>query len=115
MGTPDDLHGCWIHSHEEDAGGELVFRRPAYPFPRARGRAELELLPDGTYVERYPGPVDVPVEAAGRWRLEDDRLTLSPGPGAEAGAGVAPRSSTITSRDGDRLTLRPLETTKGAS
>jgi hypothetical protein len=110
VGSPDDpLEGCWVHSHEEDAGGETVFRRPDHPFPRARGRAELELRPDGTYVERYPGPVDVPEEATGRWLLEDDRLTLHPD------AGGPPRASTITSRGGDRLTLRPLETTKGAS
>jgi hypothetical protein len=111
VGSRDDLlHGCWVHSHEEDARGEMVFRRPEYPFPRARGRTELELRPDGTYVERFPGPVDVPEEATGRWQLKRDRLTLRPD---ERGA---ERSSTITSQERDRLTLRHWqETTKGAT
>jgi hypothetical protein len=102
MGLREDLlHGSWIHSHEEDRGGEMVFRRPTYPFPLARGRNEIELDPDGTYVESFPGPVDVPEEATGRWRLEEDRLILRPDQGG------AERSSRIISREGDRLTLRP--------
>jgi hypothetical protein len=94
------LRGCWVHSYEEDAGSETVFRRPTYPFPMSRGRKEIELHSDGTYVERFPGPVDVPVEAGGRWRLEEDRLTLRPDDGG------AERSSSITALDADRLTLR---------
>jgi hypothetical protein len=70
------LHGRWVHSHEEDSGGEMVFRRPDHEFPRARGRRSFELRPDGTYADRSPGPVDVPVESTGSWSLDGDRLTV---------------------------------------
>jgi hypothetical protein len=96
----DLLHGCWVYSYEEDRDEEMVFRRPTYPFPMARGRRAIELRPDGTYVESFPGPVDVPEQAKGRWRLEDDRVLLRPDEdGAE-------RSWRITSREADRLTVR---------
>jgi hypothetical protein len=72
----DELHGRWVHSHEEDDDSVMVFRRPDHGFPRSRGRQSIELRPDGSYTERSPGPVDVPVETTGRWRLAGDRLEL---------------------------------------
>jgi hypothetical protein len=72
----DLLHGRWVHSHEEDSAGEMVFRRPDHPFPRSRGRTSFELNPDGSYVESSPGPVDVPEQSRGEWALDGDRLVL---------------------------------------
>lgn len=72
------LHGRWVHSHEEDSEEEAVFRPAAHPMPPSRGRRALDLRPDGSYVETYPGPVDVPEEAGGRWSLEGERLLLRP-------------------------------------
>lgn len=72
----DALHGHWVHSHEEDSDDEMVFRPAGHPFPPARGRMGFELRADGTYVERSPGPVDVPVAAIGSWSLDGDRLSL---------------------------------------
>ncbi len=72
----DALHGRWVHSHEEDTNGEMVFRPATHPLPPSRGRTSFELLPGGAYVESSPGPVDVPEEARGSWSLEGDRLVL---------------------------------------
>ena len=76
--SKESLYGHWAHSHEEDTESETVFRPATHAFPPARGRTTLELRPDGTYLERYPGPVDVPEESSGRWSLEADRLALDP-------------------------------------
>ena len=54
----------------------MVFRPASHSFPPSRGRTSFELRPDGTYLERSPGPVDVPEESEGAWSLEGDRLVL---------------------------------------
>jgi len=99
-GREELLHGRWVHAHEEDSNGEMVFRRAGQPMPRSRGRTSLELLPDGSYVERTPGPVDVPEESRGSWALEGDRLIL----GADGdGPGHAWE---LVALGGDRFTVR---------
>ena len=90
----------WVHSHEEDTDDEMVFRPEGYDFPRSRGRTSFELLPDGTYTESSPGPVDLPEESTGSWSLDEDRLVLG-AEGARAG-----HAWEITAADGDRLTVR---------
>ena len=72
----DALQGHWVHSHEEDSGSEMVFRPASHPLPPSRGRTAFELRPDGSYVERSPGPVDAPKESSGEWALEGDQLAL---------------------------------------
>jgi len=54
----------------------MVFRPASHPLPPSRGRTSFELRPDGTYLERSPGPVDVPEESEGSWSLDGDRLVL---------------------------------------
>jgi hypothetical protein len=94
------LEGRWVHSHEEDTEGEMVFRPPTHPFPPSRGRMSFELRGDGTYLERSPGPVDVPEESSGSWSLDGDRLVL----GAEGDrSGHAFRLAAV---DEDRLVVR---------
>ena len=95
---PNALAGRWIHSHEEDSEDELVYRRPDYAFPPARGRESLELARDGELVERGPGPTDVPVEQPGRWELRGDTLVLR----SRAGD----RELGVVSVEADRLVLR---------
>jgi hypothetical protein len=74
----------WLHAPEESSADELVFRPEGYPLPLARGRLTLELGPDGSFVARAPGPVDVPVatdELRG-WvvaSVSSDRLVLRRG------------------------------------
>jgi len=96
----EELLGRWVHSHEEDGEGEMVFRPDTHDFPPSRGRTSVELRADGTYVERSPGPVDIPEESRGRWSLEDDRLVLE-------GEGERPGHVwELTAAEGDRLGVR---------
>jgi hypothetical protein len=94
------LQGRWVHSHEEDTDDEMVFRPADRPFPPSRGRTSFELRPDGTYVERSPGPVDVPEESEGSWSLEGDRLILG------AGGDRPGHAWEISSAESDRLTVK---------
>jgi len=96
----DCLQGRWVHSHEEDTADEMIFRRPDRPFPPSRGRASIDLAPDGSYRESSPGPVDVPEEHAGSWTLEGDRLVLG-------GDAAHPRHAwTIATVEPHRLVVR---------
>ena len=90
----------WVHANEEDTETEMVLRPADRPLPPARGRSSFEFHADGTYVESYPGPVDVPEESTGSWSLKGGRLVLE-------SKGAAPtRTWEITSTADDRLTLR---------
>jgi hypothetical protein len=92
--------GKWVHAHEEDTDGEMVFRPASHPLPPSRGRTSIELRSDGTYLESAPGPVDAPVESTGEWALEGDRLVL-------AGEGDRPGHAwEVAAADGDRLVVR---------
>lgn len=66
------LQRHWVHSHEEDTEGELVFRPEDYPFPPSRGRLGFDLKPDGTCVETAIGPADRPQEVPGTWELQGE-------------------------------------------
>src|SRR5262249_46362827 len=68
--TPENLHGRWLHSHEEDTGVEMVFRPASFKFPPSRGRMGFELRPDQSLVEIGIAPADGPQESAGRWELQ---------------------------------------------
>ncbi|MDQ4049340.1 MAG: copper resistance protein NlpE [Actinomycetota bacterium] len=94
------LYEHWVHSHEEDTDDEMVFRPASYPFPPSRGRTSFELRPDGTYLERSPGPVDLPEESTGSWSLEGNRLVL----GAEGDR--SGHAWEVTATDPDRLVVR---------
>ena len=83
-----------MHSHEEDEGDRVVLRRPAHPFPPARGRVRLTLQPGGEIEAQQPGPDDRPVAASGTWTP----TTLS----ADALGGELD----VESADGDTLVLR---------
>lgn len=102
MTSPDRLHKRWVHSHEEDRDDVAVFRPATFDLPPARGRRSIELRDDGSYVEAFPGPADVPQEAGGRWSLDGDRLALDPN-----GDRPAERWR-VVAVDEDRLRLRPL-------
>jgi len=96
---PGALHQRWVHSHEEDRGGEQVFRPASHAFPPSRGRRALDLRPDGTYVESAPGPTDRPEEAGGTWKLAGGALELS-------ASGGATQKLEVVSADPDRLVIR---------
>lgn len=103
MTSPDRLHKCWVHSYEEDRDDEAVFRPATFDLPPARGRRSIELRGDGSYVEAFPGPVDVPQETGGRWSLAGDELKLQPD-GGQAG-----ESWQVVIAEADRLSLRRVD------
>ena len=94
-----DLYGRWVHAREEDTDDGMIFRPAAHAFPPSRGRTSYDLRPDGTYVERSPGPVDAPVASAGHWCLAGERLVLT----AEGGPGAVWE---LVAVDADRLVVR---------
>lgn len=63
------LEGAWIHSHEEDTPGRLVFRPRTWRLPPSRGRRVLDLGPDGQLTSGGPDAVDRFVAGQGHWRL----------------------------------------------
>ena len=71
------LQGRWVHSHEEDSAGEMVFRPADHAFPPSRGRLGFELRADGGYAETAIGPTDRPEDVSGTWELEGDVLVIS--------------------------------------
>lgn len=101
-GTPPDITGSWLHSFEEDTETTAVYRPSGHPFrPARRPRRGLEFRPDGTFVERRPGPDDRLREVHGHWRRRGaDRVgvTFPQGRGA-------PFELTVLSRTADTLTI----------
>jgi hypothetical protein len=61
----------WVHSHEEDATGTMVFRPATHHFPPSRGRRSFELRADGTLVNKGIGPDDRSIVGGGSWTLND--------------------------------------------
>lgn len=79
-GAPNDIFGRWMHSFEEDEGDLTVYRPASYDFPRARGRAGIEIHPDGTFVELAIGRGDANEAVPGRWQMVGpDRLRTTGG------------------------------------
>ncbi|MET0271493.1 MAG: hypothetical protein ABW360_00735 [Phenylobacterium sp.] len=75
------LQQRWIHSHEEDAPGLMVFRPAGWQFPPSRGRKSFELRPGGDLVATAPGPTDRTGSANGRWNLRSDGVIELDEPG----------------------------------
>jgi hypothetical protein len=95
------LIGQWIHSHEEDASGQMVFRHPEYGFPPSRGRSEYRLDPGGMLLSTRPGPTDRRESALGSWSLEEGAtLLLQP-------AGQSPRRFQVVCVEPGKLVLTP--------
>jgi hypothetical protein len=59
----------WLHSREEDAGGEEVYRPEGFAFPPAFGRDGFEMRADGIFIQEDIGPADGIVRVRGRWTL----------------------------------------------
>lgn len=100
--SPDVLHQCWKHSHEEDTSTEMVFRPVDYAFPPSRGRMGFDLKPDGTYVDIGIAPADGPSRSPGTWQLQaGDTLVLQTNDPEKT-----QRQLRIVSADRDRLTIK---------
>lgn len=73
---PAQLVRQWVHSHEEDQGGQTVFRPASFSFPLSRGRTSLHLKADGSFIEGGPGPTDRPQTSKGKWEASGQTLIL---------------------------------------
>jgi hypothetical protein len=74
---PHALDQTWVHSHEEDRPGEMVFRPESYPLPPSRGRKSFQLAPGGLLRGTGPGPDDRTVASEGTWSMSGpDVLTM---------------------------------------
>jgi hypothetical protein len=71
------LIGRWVHSHEEDQGGRLVFRPAEFAFPPSRGRTALIFATGGGLQVEGPGPVDRKMTTSGHWSLQGNVLTTA--------------------------------------
>ncbi len=88
----------WVHSHEEDTGGSMVFRPASFNFPLSRGRRSLNLKKNGRLTESAPGPTDRSRSSSGTWKVDGQTLILKT-------PGQADRRYAIASAAGDRLVL----------
>jgi hypothetical protein len=70
-----DLQRCilghWIHSHEEDAQGVMVYRPANYSFPPSRGRMGFEFREGGELVYYGIGRADGAEQSSGSWVIEE--------------------------------------------
>lgn len=89
----------WVHSHEEDKGGEMVFRPASYAFPLSRGRRSLEFKAGGQLHRGGPGPDDRPTTSQGAWALDGKTLDLT-------GPGGSPEKFELASVTAEKLVLR---------
>jgi hypothetical protein len=98
-GAPD-ITGAWLHSFEEDTETTAVYRPSDHPFrPARRVRRGLEFRPDGTFVERHPGPDDRLRKRHGRWERQGPNrvaVTFPERPG---------RTITVVSRTAGKLVI----------
>jgi len=69
-----DLQSCilghWIHSHEEDAQGVMVYRPANYNFPPSRGRRGFDFREGGKLVFYGIGRADGSEQFSGNWVIE---------------------------------------------
>jgi hypothetical protein len=94
------LQRRWLHAHEEDTPGKMVFRPDTYALPPSRGRTGYEFQPGGQVERVGPGPTDRHSSTQGTWKIDSqDELTIDiPGAPTEV--------FTIGDLDTDRLILK---------
>ncbi|HVF91601.1 MAG TPA: hypothetical protein VNH22_16170 [Blastocatellia bacterium] len=92
-----------MHSWEEDASTEQVFRPESYDFKLSRRpRESFELKPDGTLILGEPSASDSLRESRGRWEIvEGDKLVFYSGAKTEA-----EKKMRIKSVSDDRLVVQ---------
>ena len=93
------LQRRWLHAHEEDTPGKIVFRPDTYALPPSRGRTGYEFQEDGHVVRIGPGPADRHSSVQGTWKIDSHGELIIDVPGAAA------EVHTIDKLDEDRLVL----------
>jgi hypothetical protein len=100
MAELEQLVGRWGHSFEEDHDDVIVYRPESFDFPRARGRAGIELRPDGSFVDWAIGAGDAAEARPGAWQLAGGDTVRIVGASGEA------RALQVAHVSADRLELR---------
>lgn len=94
------LQGGWLHAHEEDVPGKMVYRPDTYPLPPSRGRTGYRFQPDGQLLKLGPGPADRSSSTEGTWHIDKrDQLVLHM-------PGASPEVLEIDELGPDRLVLK---------
>ena len=69
---PSELFQRWRHSFEDDIEDVTVYRPFDYNFPPARGRAGIEFLAYGGFIDWVIAPTDALQSVHGVWRMRED-------------------------------------------
>lgn len=64
------LQRGWVHAHEEDVAGQMVFRPDTLPMPPSRGRTGYEFGTGGHLTKRGPGASDRRTAVSGTWTMD---------------------------------------------
>lgn len=70
------LEGTWLHAHEEDQEGVLVYRPNTYAFPPSRGRTGFAFDRAGLFTQYDIAPTDGLEGHEGTWKLDGDNTVL---------------------------------------
>lgn len=92
--------GHWVHAHEEDWEGNMVFRREGTSLPPSRGRITLDLRPDGSAELGKIAATDGIETTGGEWDLKGESLLVRDDQGET-------RNWYVIASEPDRLVLRP--------
>ncbi len=95
----DALVGHWLHAHEEDAEGTMVFRREGTPLPPSRGRISLHLESNGSAQVGNISPEDGIALSPAKWSVEGNHLSVLDDKGET-------KNWPIVTSEPDRLVLR---------
>lgn len=75
---PKLLERGWVHAHEEDSPGKVVFRPDTHALPPSRGRSGYQFQSGGRVVKTGPGPTDRRTAVQGTWKADPQgRLVIS--------------------------------------
>ncbi len=98
------LQAAWVHSHEEDEAGRMVFRSADTDLPPSRGRTGFTLKSGDAVEVVGPGPDDRRRTSSGHWTLEGKRLRID-APGLSG-------TFDVETVDDQRLVVRRVEEEK---
>jgi hypothetical protein len=95
---PAELFRKWQHSFEEDGGDFTVYRPNDFDFPRARGRAGIEILDNGVFIDWAIGRGDAQTPIRGQWTMEQScnlKVSFPPGGGRDRTIEIVECSKTM--------------------
>jgi len=94
--------GDWFHSHEEDEGNRMIFRKSDFHFPLSRGRIGFRLARGGAAQTISIGADDLPVSAGAHWHVQGEQEIVIDG---DEFSGLLTNSKLILS-DSDKIVLQ---------